>query len=35
MVTSGIMRLLEPLIARSMKKDNDLDFQKLKLILEG
>ena len=35
MVTSGIMRLLEPLIAGSMKKDNDLDFQKLKLILEG
>ena len=35
MVTSGIMRLLEPLIAGSMKKDNDLEFQKLKLILEG
>ena len=35
MVTSGIMRLLEPLIAGVMKKDNDLDFQKLKLILEG
>jgi uncharacterized protein YndB with AHSA1/START domain len=35
MITSGMMRLLEPLIAGSMKKDNDLDFQKLKLILEG
>jgi len=35
MITSGIMRLLEPLIAGSMKKDNDLDFQKLKSILEG
>jgi uncharacterized protein YndB with AHSA1/START domain len=35
MVTSGFMRLLEPLIAGSMKKDNDLDFQKLKLLLEG
>ncbi len=34
MVTSGIMRLLEPLIAGSMKKDNDLDFQKFKLLLE-
>jgi hypothetical protein len=35
MLTSGIMRLFEPLIAGSMKKDNELDFQKLKLILEG
>lgn len=35
MVTSGITRLLEPLIAGSIKKDNDLDFKKLKLILEG
>jgi len=35
MITSGIMRLLEPLIAGSMKKDDDLDFQKLKRILEG
>jgi len=35
MLTSGIMRLLEPLIVGSMKKDNDLDFQKLKLLLEG
>lgn len=34
MITSGIMRLLEPLISSSMKKDNDHDFQKLKNILE-
>jgi len=35
MLTSGITRLLESLIEGSMKKDNDLDFRKLKLILEG
>ena len=35
MLTSGIMRLLEPLIAGSIKKDTDLDFQKLKRILES
>jgi uncharacterized protein YndB with AHSA1/START domain len=35
MLTSGIMRLLEPLIAGSIKKDTDLDFQKLKSILES
>ena len=35
MLTSGIMRLLEPLIAGSIKKDTDMDFQKLKSILES
>ena len=34
MITSGFMRLLEPLIAGSMKKDTDSDFEKLKHILE-
>jgi uncharacterized protein YndB with AHSA1/START domain len=34
MITSGFMRLLEPLIAGSMKKDSDSDFEKLKHILE-
>jgi len=35
MLTSGMMRLLEPLIAGSIKKDTDLDFQSLKRILES
>src|SRR5215216_2270615 len=35
MLTSGMMRLLEPLIAGSIKKDTDLDFQSLKHILES
>ena len=35
MLTSGIMRLLEPMIAGSIKKDTELDFQKLKSILES
>ena len=35
MHTSGMMRLLEPLIASSIKKDTNLDFQKLKHILES
>ena len=34
MITSGFMRLLEPLIAGSMKKDSDSDFEKLKHLLE-
>jgi len=34
MITSGFMRLLEPLIAGSMKKDSDSDFEKLKHMLE-
>lgn len=35
MMTSGFMRLLEPLIAGSMKKDTDSDFERLKHLLEG
>jgi hypothetical protein len=35
MLTSGVMRLLEPLVAGSIKKDTDLDFQTLKRILES
>ena len=34
MLTSGIMRLLEPLMAGAIKKDTEQDFQKLKQILE-
>ena len=34
MITSGFMRLLERLIAGSMKKNTDSDFEKLKRILE-
>ena len=35
MQNSGMMRLLEPLIAGSIKKDTNQDFQKLKSILES
>ena len=35
MITSGFMRLLEPLSAGSIKKDSDSDFEKLKRILES
>jgi uncharacterized protein YndB with AHSA1/START domain len=35
MQTSGFMRLLEPLIARSIKKDSHSDFEKLKHVLES
>lgn len=35
MLTSGMMRLLQPLIAGSMKKDTALDFQNLKRTLES
>jgi uncharacterized protein YndB with AHSA1/START domain len=34
MITSGFMRLLEPLIASSIKKDSDSDYEKLKHMLE-
>jgi len=34
MITSGFMRLLEPVIASSIKKDSDSDYEKLKHILE-
>jgi len=33
--TSGIMRLLEPLISGSIKKDSNSDFEKLKRVLES
>lgn len=33
--TGGFMRLMEPLIAGSIKKDAEADFQKLKTILES
>jgi uncharacterized membrane protein len=35
MLTSGLMRLLEPLIAGAIKKQSDQDFEKLKRILEA
>lgn len=35
MLTTGMMRYLEPLLAGSIKKDTDLDFQRLKRILES
>lgn len=35
LVTSGFMRLLEPVIASSIKKDTNADFETLKRILEN
>jgi uncharacterized protein YndB with AHSA1/START domain len=35
LVTSGLMRLLEPMIASSIKKDTQADFEALKRILEN
>ena len=35
MRTSGIMRLLEPLIASSIKQDTKSDFERLKSVLES
>ena len=35
LVTSGLMRLLEPMIASSIKKDTQADFETLKRILEN
>jgi uncharacterized protein YndB with AHSA1/START domain len=35
MMTSGFMRLLEPMLASSIKKDSESDFEKLKHILES
>lgn len=35
MLTSGMMRLLEPLMAGPIKKDTESDFKKLKEILES
>jgi uncharacterized protein YndB with AHSA1/START domain len=34
MFTRGFMRLLEPIIAKSIREENDLDFENLKRILE-
>ena len=35
MLTSGLMRLLEPLIAGSIKKESESDFETLKRVLEN
>jgi uncharacterized protein YndB with AHSA1/START domain len=35
LLSSGIMRLFEPLIARSLKKDRESDFETLKHLLES
>jgi len=35
MLTSGLMRLLEPLIAGAIRKQADQDFERLKHILES
>jgi len=35
MLTSGLTRLLEPMIASSIKKDAEADFETLKRILEN
>ena len=34
MITSGLMWLLQPMIGRSMKKETESDFEKLKQLLE-
>ena len=35
MLTAGLMRLLEPLIAGAIRKQSDQDFEKLKRVLDG
>ena len=35
MFTSGLMRLLEPMIAKSIREENDMDFENLKRVLES
>jgi hypothetical protein len=35
MLTNGLMRLLEPLIANAIKKESESDFETLKRILES
>ena len=35
LITSGLMRLLEPVIASSIKKDTETDFETLKRVLEN
>jgi uncharacterized protein YndB with AHSA1/START domain len=35
MLTSGFLRLLEPMIAKSIREENGLDFENLKRVLEN
>ena len=35
LITNGLMRLLEPVIASSIKKDTEADFETLKRVLEN
>jgi uncharacterized protein YndB with AHSA1/START domain len=35
LLSTGMMRLLEPLVARSIKKESESDFETLKRILEN
>ena len=35
LITSGLMRLMEPMIASSIKKDTEADFETLKRVLEN
>lgn len=35
LITSGLMRLMEPVIASSIKKDTEADFETLKRVLEN
>jgi len=35
MLTQGLMRLLEPMIASSIRKESEADFKTLKSILEN
>ncbi len=35
MKTHGLMRLMEPMIAKSLKRDIDANFARLKTVLEG
>lgn len=35
MLTSGLMRLLEPMIAKSIREENNMDFENLKRVLEN
>ena len=35
MLTSGFMRLLEPMIAKSIREENNMDFENLKRVLEN
>ena len=34
LITSGVMRLMEPIIASAIKKGSEADFETLKRILE-